>query len=64
MREYFRLEEKKKLSLKINSLSFSANTANLKNPSLPAINGLKVILLDVEKFLDRCLSYINFDLSI
>ena len=45
-KEYFKFILKNKLSLRINSVSFSTSTAPLKNSSLDAINGLKRILVE------------------
>ena len=49
--EYFKLDEKNKLSLITYSVSFCARIEYLKNPSLAAKNGLKVNLVAVLRFL-------------
>ena len=50
-KEYFKLVLKNKLSLKINSLSFSKRIAPLKNSSLDARNGLNLRPVEVLKLL-------------
>ena len=52
---------KNKLSLIINSVSFSMTKAPLKNSSLDAKNGLNVALVNVFAPFLESLSYINFE---
>ena len=57
--EYLRFDEKIRLSLKINSLSFSRSNAPLKNSSLDAKKGLNLIPVLVLKLRVFSLSYIS-----